>query len=611
MVLKQNLFDKPNSISQIFTPNYIAKFMVKNLLEFIKINDNYSKDLKVLEPSVGKGVFLKYLLKNNLTNIVAYEIDTTLEKTLRKNFPNVEFKFENILGSNLDEEFDIIIGNPPYLGQNYNAGIFQDYIKNFQICEKFFVGNMDLFYYFIHLGIQKLKPGGILSFITTNYWITKSKKTGIKLLKPHIIEECYLVQYIDLSNLRIFKRAEGQHNCIFILQKKTRDEKEDNIDKSIEVIQITKDAEFNNVNHNFNEMIFKDLILGIQNSYYRKYKSALTNNNLKPDHSWYLLYPEENKGLVDKIESKCLLKGKISYLKDYFIVRNGLIFIRDEIFILEEGKNLKREKSNFYIKIKDSYVKILDNEKERLKKIYKSKSIKKYGYSKGDYIGYAIYFNKKEFDSMDIDERNKFFRKNYPNLTKYLEQYRSELIDILTNAKENPFDFIFPRRGTHIRISEKSKKYKLTDLEPFYESFEKIFISYITDENNFGYSNSTYYATSDTYFLWPKFDQVIDYILILAYLNSKLVKFLFKAKSIRIKRSKTKIEYDLPIINVALFNSETDKQIISEIKKLTSQLIQNNHNIDDTKTRIDKLFFQLFDIDEKEVNYLLSKYYTI
>ena len=171
---------------------------------------------------------------------------------------------------------------------------------------------------------------------------------------------------------------------------------------------------------------------------------------------------------------------------------------------------------------------------------------------------------------MDIDERNKFFRKNYPNLTKYLEQYRSELIDILTNAKENPFDFIFPRRGTHIRISEKSKKYKLTDLEPFYESFEKIFISYITDENNFGYSNSTYYATSDTYFLWPKFDQVIDYILILAYLNSKLVKFLFKAKSIRIKRSKTKIEYDLPIINVALFNSETDKQIISEIKKLTS-----------------------------------------
>ena len=136
----------------------------------------------------------------------------------------LKFEFNNFLGSNTTDKYDIIIGNPPYLGQNYNAPVFQEYVRKFPICKRFFVGNMDLFYFFIHLGIEKLNPGGFLSFITTNYWITKSQKTGIKFLKPHILNECFLVQYIDLSTLKIFEDARGQHNCIFVLQKKNSQE---------------------------------------------------------------------------------------------------------------------------------------------------------------------------------------------------------------------------------------------------------------------------------------------------------------------------------------------------------------------------------------------------
>jgi adenine-specific DNA-methyltransferase len=198
MVLKSNINLKNNSIGQIFTPEYIAEFMVKNIIKLIKDNNLFKNqqqslsELRILEPSAGRGVFLKFLIENKLSNITAYEMDINLKHRLMKSYPTVKFEFENFLGSDLNDSYDMIIGNPPYLGQNYNAEIFQNYVKKYPICAKYFVGNMDLFYFFIHLGILKLNPGGLLSFITTNYWITKSDKTGIKLLKPHILDDCYV-----------------------------------------------------------------------------------------------------------------------------------------------------------------------------------------------------------------------------------------------------------------------------------------------------------------------------------------------------------------------------------------------------------------------------------
>ena len=611
MVLKNNNKRGYNLIGQIFTPKYIAKFMVNNISNFITTDNKTHQDLKVLEPSVGEGIFLKSLIQNNFSDITAYEMDNSLKTNLLKNYPQVKFNFENFLGSDLNEKFDIIIGNPPYLGQNYNAKVFQDYIKKFPICKKFFVGNMDLFYYFIHLGILKLKPGGILSFITTNYWITKSRKTGIKLLKPHILEECFLLQYIDLSNMTLFKGAEGQHNCIFILRKKTDLEKQRSVNKPIQVIQITKNGNSSNNNENFNTLIFKEVLLGNDNRSIRKYRSAITNNDLKPDRSWNLLYPEEIKEIIDDIEKNCIVNGKISYLKDRFIVRNGIIFIKDNLFILNEVKNLKIEKQDVYIKINNIFVKILNNEKERLKKIYKSKSIKPYSYNEGDHTGYAIYFNKNEFNGANIEERNLFFEEKYPNLIQYLKQYKTELRNILVNAKENPNDYFFPRRGTFIRRNENNSNETLIDLEPFYEKGKKIFFKYISNENIFGYSKSSYFATSDTYFLWPRFNQKsIDYTFMLAYLNSKLVHFLFNAKNIRIKRSKTKLEDDLPIPFIENFTSEKDCKKISLIKKLTKQLVQSSGNRKEIQVRIDKLIFDLFKVKEKEINLLFNFFYN-
>ena len=623
---------KKNQLSQIFTPNYIANFMVRNIKQiyFSMVNNSNIEKIKILEPSAGKGIFLNSILNEGFTNITAYEVDQSLKTPLLKSYPNVRFIFDNFLGSDVDEKFDIIVGNPPYLGQNYNANIFQELVKSYPICEKYFVGNMDLFYFFIHLGIEKLKPRGLLSFVTTNYWLTKSKKTGIKYLKPHIAKECFMIQYIDLSKISVFKDAKGQHNCIFILQKKSENEKQSNIDKQIEVIQI-KPMNIQ-VNENSNEKIFTQILNNERSSNLLRYRSAVTNKDLSKDNGWILKYPLDVKAVVNKIEKCCRFDGKLSYLNDFFIIRNGLILIKDEIFILRENENLKIVDRDMFIKIDETFVKLNDNEKTKLKKIFKSKVIKPFSYNKSDFFGFLIYFDKIEFKNHNLTTRNELFEEKYPNLTRYLNQYKRELENILRNAKENIDDIYFPRRGSLITQYDIKNKRKLIDLEPYYDKEPKIFFSYISTSNVFGYTEDSYYATSDTYFLWLREgDNNFDYLFLLAYLNSKIVNFLLKAKNITIKRSKTKLEEEIPIPNILLFQSQYQLKLIDLVRYLTSNLTQNIVSMDETKLEklkelnskvysqirnlknskriIDICLLRLFDLDEENIDFLIEKYY--
>jgi len=621
-----------NRFSQIFTPDYIAEFMVKNIKQhYLSTHDEISiNNIKILEPSAGKGIFLNYLLGEGFTDITAYELDQKLKAPLLKSYPNVKFNFENFLGSDTNEKFDIIIGNPPYLGQNYNAQIFQELVKNYSICKKYFVGNMDLFYFFIHLGIDKLKPGGLLSFITTNYWLTKSKKTGIKYLKPHIINDCFMIQYIDLSKISVFKDAKGQHNCIFVLQKKDEEEKQKEIDKKIDVIQVKLGN--NQFNEKQPEKIFTDIINKENSPHLLKYQSAMTNKDLSKNSGWILKYPLDVKNLVEKIETQCRFNGNTSYLADFFVIRNGLILIKDDFFILKENENLKIDELGTFIKIDEAFVKLSDGEKQKLKKIYKSKVIQPFNYDKSVFSGYLIFLDKNEFKNQNLTIRNELIEKKYPNLTAYLNQYKGELESILRNAKENIKDIYFPRRGSLITQYDIEHKRKLINLEPYYDKEPKIFFSYISNSNTFGYTKDSYYATSDTYFLWLREGKNdIDHLFLLAYLNSKIVKFLFRAKNIMIKRSKTKLEEEIPIPNLLLFQSEFQLEIIDLIRYFTSNLTQNIVSIDETKLDklrkispntysqirnektprriIDILFFILFHLVEEEIDLLLEKYY--
>ena len=67
---------------------------------------------------------------------------------------------------------------------------------------------MDLWYYFLHRGLELLKPGGRLSYIVGAYWTSGSgARQVIRALRESAeVEEIFL-----LGRLRVFRRVAGRH----------------------------------------------------------------------------------------------------------------------------------------------------------------------------------------------------------------------------------------------------------------------------------------------------------------------------------------------------------------------------------------------------------------
>lgn len=118
------------------------------------------------------------------------------------------FDAEHMFG--VSEGFDIVVGNPPYIGMKGHADIF-DVVKLSSIGKRFFSGKMDYLYFFFHLGLDLLKKNGVLSLITTNYWPTAS---FAKKLVEDLHVRASILKIINFNEVQIFDSAAGQHNMI-------------------------------------------------------------------------------------------------------------------------------------------------------------------------------------------------------------------------------------------------------------------------------------------------------------------------------------------------------------------------------------------------------------
>lgn len=100
---------------QILTPKNVAEFMT--MLGTSKSTES------ILDPAIGPGIFEdEFLSKSDKISIVGYDIDelplnATYVRTLlqKPNFKKITLRNEEFLENTLDEKFDLIICNPPYL----------------------------------------------------------------------------------------------------------------------------------------------------------------------------------------------------------------------------------------------------------------------------------------------------------------------------------------------------------------------------------------------------------------------------------------------------------------------------------------------------------------
>ena len=178
-------------LGQVFTPPNVVAFML----------DLCRNTGRVLEPSAGDGAFFAEL-KRRQRDCVGIEIDPRVapEGALVTDF----FDYP------LTEQFDSIVGNPPYVR-------FQDVTVDTRkkLKSALFDSRSNLFLFFIEKAVRHLKPGGELIFIVPRELI---KLTAAKKLNAWLYEQGSITHFFETGDVRVF----GEHtpNCaIFRFEK--------------------------------------------------------------------------------------------------------------------------------------------------------------------------------------------------------------------------------------------------------------------------------------------------------------------------------------------------------------------------------------------------------
>ncbi|MFX1590516.1 MAG: N-6 DNA methylase, partial [Promethearchaeota archaeon] len=97
----------------VITPPQTVEYIISRLGEV-------KEDQKILDPCVGPGIFVKKLIDSGISKnqITAFDIDSSFKLEIKQ--LNISFKEQDTLLSLYPDsynEFDFIVGNPPYLNK--------------------------------------------------------------------------------------------------------------------------------------------------------------------------------------------------------------------------------------------------------------------------------------------------------------------------------------------------------------------------------------------------------------------------------------------------------------------------------------------------------------
>ena len=234
------LLNKSKTNYKVYTPLKVSREIVAKALSlYFKGNKKRKlESIRAVDLCCGNGNLLIVLLESLIRIhkiyhgkydykkkwIEGYDLDSKALEELRNRAKEIFDKYgisgdinifnEDSLMIPNSKSYNLIIGNPPYLGEKNNREIFEK-IRLTEFGQKYYEGKMDYLYFFIEKGIELLKKDGVLSYITTNYWL---RADGANKLREAIKENTYFY-YINNINKSVFKDALGQHNMIFTLTK--------------------------------------------------------------------------------------------------------------------------------------------------------------------------------------------------------------------------------------------------------------------------------------------------------------------------------------------------------------------------------------------------------
>lgn len=296
----------------------------------------------------------------------------------------VDFDFNLLCADTLDfkseiwdtyySNFDVIVGNPPYVcGRNMDEDT-KVKTKRYKVCDS---GSTDLYIPFFQIAVEMLRDNGILGYITMNSFL---KSLNARRLRTYFMDNCYDISIIDFRGHQIFK-GKSTYTCLFFMEKKNSD-----------VLHYC---------YNGNVKLNSQLQL-----------IDILYSSLDADKGWNL---NEN-GLANKIESVGIPLFK------YCQTRHGIATLSNKTYIFSPIK----EDDVFYYLEKDNV--IYPIEKTVCKNIVNSNKLNS-DTSLEDILRKVIFPYHIDAKGKAILFEEDYFRNEFPCAYSYLESQRTVLKD--------------------------------------------------------------------------------------------------------------------------------------------------------------------------------------
>ena len=296
MFTKVKKMERKKKLGSFYTPKIIADWIVKRVLSQKLITS-------VLEPSCGDGAFISslYSYKSDLS-ITAIDIDDIAIKKVCQNFSHVKTINQDFLFSDIQEKFDLIIGNPPYISKK---NISQ---KQIEICRDIHVKNgleekeiSNMWTAFVVKSCLLVKPTGVLAFVLPAEFL---QVKYAKEIRDFIVAKFTRIEILSFRNFR-FENTE-QNTIVLIAYK-------DSKAKGVFF------KEFNSVSELNDDVIFQ-------------------KSSLDEDMKWTancLTVAELN--LIKKIKNNCA----VHKIEDYCSAVAGIVTAANSYFIVDKNTMLK------------------------------------------------------------------------------------------------------------------------------------------------------------------------------------------------------------------------------------------------------------------------------
>lgn len=468
--------------------------------------------------------------------------------------------FEKIK-SGLDREFSYCCANPPYVGEKGNKELFRASLERFPYWRRFYQGKMDYLYFFIILGLSKLRSpndcasGGKLGFITTAYWPTADGASG---LRKYILENSKIREMIFFEDVKIFEYAKGQHSMVFVLEKcPGRDGEVERAANEIKVVQVVgkhqeipgdsirEKLEFltRHIQRHMDKREWED-------NYIKVFVCATKQGELT-NEPWGILVDESSAKMIRQIEAVG------TKLKEHWNIEQGAVpsplrLTKSKLEELPKGTvqkhNLKIGDGVFVVTKEElDNLSLAENEYEIMKPYFKNSDVSRYITSR-DTTRYLIYTTS----ATKIDD--------YPNVRRHLEKFRYLLEKRLSRYGES-YNWFELHRSRDQTIFEGAK----------------IVCSYRAEEASFAYNEGDFYGSTDMYFIKPRDPNdrhSLKYLV--AVLNSKVVDFWLSKKG----KSKGGIteQFATPLENLYVrridFKDPAEVKIHDDLVKLVDEIIE-------------------------------------